>query len=132
MKITKQGTIKLNKNDLRTGNFIWSKEKSHIVVQDINTLFKLRISRNIACGQVLELQFDDKKTEWLHVYVSIMLGVCCTVPDNEYLEGLISLAEKCTERNKNIYYKEGETDDEALQRVKEVQEAVETIQNATE
>lgn len=132
MKITKQGTIKLNKNDLRTGNFVWSKEKSHIVVQDINTLFKLRISKNIAVGQLMEIAIDDKKTEWLHIYASIMFGVCCTVPDNEYLEELISLAEKCTERNKSIYYKEEETDEEALQRVKEVQEAVETIQNATE
>jgi len=132
MKITKQGTIKLNKNDLRTGNFVWSKEKSHIVVQDINTLFKLRISKNIAVGQLMEIAIDEKNTDWLHTYSAVIFQVLCTIPNKKYFEDILIVSNKCIDENKHLYYKEGETDDEALQRVKEVQEAVETIQNATE
>ena len=90
MKI-KDGKIKLEKNDIRVGNFVLSIEKQHIKVQDLNQCFVLRFHKRMPVGIWLDslIKRGDDGNDSLRTYIAVMWSVLSVVPDNDYLQVLV-------------------------------------------
>ena len=132
MKIL-NGKIKLDKRDIRVGNFVYTLEPDHIKIQDISLTITHRILRHIAKGQLLEMMLKDPKKyeNDLHNYATIMYNLLCAVPDVNFYEDLNKAVLSCVNRHKDIYgIKDDitpEADAKILQEEKEMHEAVEEI-----
>lgn len=132
MKIL-NGKVKLDKRDIRVGNFVYTKEPDHIKVQDISLTITHRINRHIAKGQLLEMMLEDSKKyeNDLRNYAVLMYNLLCTVPDASFYEDINTAVLSCINRHKDVYgIKEDITPDEdakILQEERELHEAVEDI-----
>ena len=132
MKIL-NGKIKLDKRDVRVGNFVYTIEPDHIKVQDISLTVTHRIHRGIAKSQLLEMMLEDpaRYKNDLHNYATLMYNLLCTVPDAKFYEDMNTAVLACINRHKDVYgIKEDITpaeDAKILQEEKELHEAVEEI-----
>lgn len=129
MKIL-NGKVKLDKRDVRIGNFVYTIEPDHIKIQDISLTITHRINRHIAKGQLLEMMLEDagKYKNDLHNYATLMYNFLCTVPDVTFYEDINKAVLDCINRHKDVYgIKEDITpaeDAKILQEEKELHEAV--------
>lgn len=124
MKII-NGNLKLDKRDVRVGNFVFTLEPNHIKVQDISLTVTHRISRNIARGQLLGmfLAEPEKYERDLRNYAALMFNLLCTVPDAEFYDDIYRASVRCVNRHKDIYgIKDDITEDEDAQIVREERE----------
>lgn len=137
MKILK-GKLKLEKSDVRVGNFVYTDEPDHIKVQDISLTVTHRISKHIAKGQLLSMWLEDpKKNEQnLRNYAALTYNLLCTVPDADFYNDIHGASLRCVNRHKDLYgLKEDITDEEDAKIVKEekeLHEAVEEIKSVVE
>lgn len=132
MKIL-NGKIKLDKRDIRVGNFVYTMEPEHIKVQDISLTITHRIHRGIAKAQLIEMMLEDPKKyqNELHNYATIMYNLLCTAPDATFYEDISKAVLDCVNRHKDVYgIKDNITPEEnaqILQEERELHEAVEDI-----
>lgn len=134
MKII-NGKLKLDKRDVRVGNFVFTLEPDYIKVQDISLTVTHRISRNIARGQLLGMLLaePEKYERDLRNYAALMFNLLCTVPDAEFYDDIYRASVRCVNRHKDIYgIKDDISEEEDAQIVreeKELHEAVEEIKS---
>ena len=97
MKVTRKGTVKLEKGEVRIGNFFVKDEDNHIKLQDLNGVFSHRVHKNMAIGIWLSnmLQGGQKDPAYLDsikTYIGAMWSMFSVVPDNEFITDGIALA----------------------------------------
>lgn len=133
MKIS-NGKVKLEKGDVRVGNFVYHPEPNHIKMTDINGFVSFRVSTFSAQGAFLQLLLKEKDNKVLNNYAAVMFNVLGVIPDNDYLLAINTAAEECLKRHKSLYgikdevTEETETEDmaaaEALDGIKDIEELV--------
>lgn len=102
MKV-KKGKVKLEKGDRRVGNFVYSREKAHVKLQDIGGLFSFRVGEQLLAGQMLMSVLDDGGENFLGNYAAVMYNTICCVPDVEFLTALQGAVRDCLNRHKDLY-----------------------------
>ena len=142
MKVSKKGRLKIERRDYRQGNFVFTKEESHIKVQDINSTVSFRINTNVVAGRMLGIMIDNAKdgdknsSQYLENYVVMMYNLLCSVHDVELMQAVMDATIACINRHKEVYgIKEDiskEEDDGILEDVKGVAEAEEELRKEVE
>lgn len=138
MKVTKNGVLKLGAKDTRVGNFVFTEEPDHVKVQDINTVFFVRVSKRMAVGIWLTniLGMGEKGHDTLKTWASTLWSVLSPAPDNEYIQDLLKAADSALNRHPEWYgiKKDAteEEDAEAAQEVREMTEFEKEVKNLAE
>lgn len=137
MKTTKDGKVKLEKGEVRVGNFFFRDEgeNEHIRVTDLNSCFTIRVLKRMPLGIWLDNMMDLSRTdvkgsETLKTWAAVMWSLLAVVPDDQFVKELIKSTEDALNRHPDWYgYDKDADDDEAIQDVKEMKEFEEEIRN---
>ena len=142
MKIKKDGTVKLEKEEIRVGNFFVRREENHMKLTDLNGVFSFRASRMIPVGIWLEniwaraVNGEEVALSTLKTYIATMWSVFSVAPDDDYIGGLLEVAQDALGRHPDWYgiKKEAtdEEDAEVLQEVKEMKEFEDDLRKLAE
>lgn len=131
MKVGKDGTIKLAKNERQFGNFILKNEEFYVKVMDINSQISHRVSKLLNIGKFLEMAYKEKGNENIHAYIALVWMFSNVIPDVDFARDVNAACVACINRHKDLYgLKEDistEEDAEILQEAKEVYEAIEDL-----
>lgn len=131
MKVSKDGTIKLAKNERQIGNFILKNEEHYMKVTDINSQMSHRVSKLLNIGRFLEMGYKEKSNENIHVYMALLWMFSNVIPDVEFAKDINNACVVCINRHKEFYgIKEDistEEDTEILREAKETYDAVEKL-----
>lgn len=136
MKVTKEGKVRLEKGEVRLGNFFIRDEGEDkpIKVVDLNGCFSIRVSKRMPLGIWLTniMEMGEKGHETLRTWIATMWAVLSMVPDQEFVEGLVKTADACLERHPDWYGgRKGEATEEedaaALEEVKNLNEFEEDV-----
>ena len=125
---SKTGTVKLEPDEIRVGNFFVKRERYHIKIQDLNGVFSFRANRRMAVGIWLENMWDAARTDegavnTLKTYIATMWSVYSVVPDNDYVKDALAMAHAALDRHPDWYgIKKDATPEEDADALKEVQE----------
>jgi len=137
MKRKNKNKVKVQKGDVRVGNFIFHNEAHFIKLSDINSLFNLRISKDTIPGRLLQggmdggKKGDEVRENYLHNYAAVMFNTLLCVPDNDFLAALNTAVLSSVDRHKDIYgYGEDVTDEEDAKILAEEKEYYEAIEGA--
>ena len=132
MKINKDGKIKLEKDEIRVGNFFAKRESGHIRLTDIHGVFSVRFSTRIPAGAWLDALMLGKGTEEsLKAYVATLWSALSVVPDQAFLDSLFRAVKDCLERHRDWYgaAEGGDAEDaKALAQVEEFMAAKEDME----
>lgn len=137
MKVSKDGKVKLEKGEVRIGNFFIKDEgeNEHIRAVDLNSCFTVRVDKNMPLGIWLDnvLKMGDAGHETIKAWCSTMWAVLSVAPDQEYIVGLVEAADASLKRHPDWYgYNLTDDDaenDKAAQEVKEIKDFEEEIRN---
>lgn len=137
MKVTKEGNVKLEKGEVRVGNFFFRDEgeNEHIRVTDLNSCFTIRVLKRMPLGIWLDNMMDLSRTDvkggdTLKTWAAVMWSLLAVVPDDQFVKELIKSTEDALNRHPDWYgYDKDADDDEAIQDVKEMKEFEEEIRN---
>lgn len=131
MKTTKDGKLKLSKDERQIGNFVFKKESEHIKITDINSNLSHRVAKALNIGRMLEMALKDKQNTWLHNYASMVWNFSNIVTDEQFFLDIDKACVDCVNRHKEFYgIKEDITTDadkEILEESKEVYESIEEL-----
>lgn len=131
MKVSKDGTIKLAKNERQFGNFILKNEEFYMKVTDIQSQMSHRVSKLLNIGRFLEMGHKEKSNENIHVYMALLWMFSNVIPDVEFAKDINNACIACINRHKDFYgIKEDistEEDAEILREAKETYDAVEKL-----
>lgn len=137
MKI-KDGKIKLDKRDVRVGNFIFTREPEHIKVQDISGMVSCRYHMGGLKWKYLNLLLEEsqKNFKFLQNEAVLMSNFLLVVPDMEFYEEVNKAIIDCINRHPNFYdIKEDisqKEDDKILTEEKTLYEAMEEVKEKTD
>lgn len=133
MKLTKQGKIRLEKGEIRIGNFFVRDEgdNEHIRLSDLNSCFTLRVWKRMPVGIWLDnmLKSCDGGKDSLKTYIAMMWSVMAVAPDNEFVTDMLKCAESALKRHPDWY---GSKDDATQEEDKEAQEEVDGMMSLEE
>ena len=136
MKVNKKGEPKLEKGEVRIGNFFVKEEPEHIKIQDLNTVFTHRIRKETAIGIWVGnmLKQGEGGLASLRTYIGTLWSVFSPAPDNEFIEALLKDTSECIHRHPEWYGgKKEEVSDEEDQKIieeqREMAEFVEQVKN---
>ena len=131
MKVTKDGKLKLSKDERQIGSFIWKNEAEHIKICDINSQMTHRISKNLNIGRMMEMALKERQDNWLVNYAAMVWLFSNIVTDEQFFHDIDKACIDCVNRHKDFYgVKEDipiEEDAEILQESKGVYEAIEEM-----
>ena len=131
MKVTKDGKLKLSKDERQIGSFIWKNEAEHIKICDINSQMTHRISKNLNIGRMMEMALDERQDNWLVNYAAMVWLFSNIVTDELFFMDIDKACVACVNRHKEFYgIKEDitpEADKEILEESKEVYGAIEEL-----
>ena len=127
MKVTKSGKAKLEKGEIRVGNFFIKEEESHIKVQDLNSVFSHRVDKRMPIGIWLSnmLSLGDGGMTSIKTYIAAMWSLFSVVPDNEFIDDVLKTAHSCLDRHKDWYNVRERTE-------KDDEKAIEEVRGMTE
>lgn len=128
MKTTKDGKIKLEKGEVRIGNFFFRDEgeNEHIRVTDLNSCFTIRVLKRMPLGIWLDNMIDLSKVDvnggnTLKTWAAVMWSLLSVVPDDEFVKEIIRSTEDALNRHPEWYgYDKNGDDEEAIQDMKEM------------
>ena len=135
MKVTKDGKVKLEKGEVRTGNFIVRDEgeNKHIKVLDLNSCFTIRVDKSMPLGVWLDNMLGENGLNTIRTWCSAMWAVLSVAPDQEYVVGLVNAADANLKRHPDWYGYEPTDDDEANEQaareVKEMKDFEDEVRN---
>lgn len=137
MKVTKDGKVKLEKGEVRIGNFFVRDEgeNEHIKVVDLNSCFTIRVGKRMPLGIWLDnmLKLGDKGLETVRTWCSAMWAVLSVAPDQEYVESIVGAADANLKRHPDWYGYDMTDDDDAntaaAEEVREMKEFEEEVKN---
>lgn len=129
MKVTKNGKVKLEKDEIRVGNFFIRREEDHMKIMDLGSVFTHRVSRVIPVGIWLEAMWaramnaDESAVSTLRAYIGTMWSVFSVAPDDGYIKDALAMAQSALERHPEWYgVKKDATDEEDAEAAKSVEE----------
>lgn len=132
MKVGKDGSVKLEKGEVRIGNFFVKLENDHIKIQDLNSCFSFRVWTRLPIGIWLSNMYDGAVSgskgavETLKVYISTMWSVFSVAPDDGYVKDALAMAQSALERHPDWYgVKNDATLEEESDALEEVRDMVE-------
>ena len=131
MRVTKDGKLRLSKDERRVGNFIFKNEENHIKIMDINSAMTHRVAKHLNIGRMLETALKEKRDNWLANYAAMTWLFSNIVTDEQFFLDIDKACVDCVNRHKDFYgIKEDiatEEDAEILQEAKETYEAIEEL-----
>lgn len=131
MKTTKDGKLKLSKDERQIGNFVWKNEENHIKICDINSQMTHRVAKHLNIGRMLEMALKEKKDQYLANYAAMTWLYSNIVTDEQFFLDIDKACVACVNRHKEFYgIKEDitpEQDKEILEESKEVYGAIEEL-----
>ena len=140
MRITKDGKVKLEKGEVRIGNFFFRDEgeNEHIKVTDLNSCFTIRVLKRMPIGIWLENVIEMSRTDevavnTLKTWVSVMWSLLSVVPDDDFVKEIIGATEAALKRHQDWYGYNPSDDDaenkDAPDEVREMKEFEEAVRN---
>jgi hypothetical protein len=131
MKTTKDGKLKLSKDERQIGNFIYKNEAEHIKICDINLQMTHRVAKHLNIGRMLEMALKERQDTYLANYAAMTWLFSNIVTDEQFFLDIDKACVDCVNRHKEFYgIKEDittEQDAEILQEAKETYEAIEEL-----
>ena len=131
MKTTKDGKLKLSKDERQIGNFVWKNEAEHIKITDINSNLSHRVSKQLNVGRMLEIALKEKHDNYLGNYAAMVWLFSNIVTDEQFFVDIDNACVACVNRHKDFYgIKEDitpERDKEILEEARETYEAIEEL-----
>lgn len=131
MKATKDGKLKLAKNERQINNFVFKNEEGYIKIGDINSQVTHRISKGVQMGLMLENALKDRADNFLHSYAALVYLFSNVVTDEQFFTDANKVCVDCINRHKEFYGIEeditAEKDNEILEEAREVYEALEDL-----
>lgn len=131
MKATKDGKLKLAKNERQINNFVFKNEDGYIKIGDINSQVTHRVSKGVQMGLMLENALKDKADNFLHSYAALVYLFSNVVTDEQFFTDANKVCVDCINRHKEFYGIEedltAEKDREILEEAREVYEAIEGL-----
>jgi hypothetical protein len=131
MKTTKDGKLKLSKDERQIGNFVFKNEPEYIKICDINSQITHRVAKHLNIGRFLEMGLKEKDDNSLANYATLLWLFSNILPDVEFVNDIDKACGACVNRHKEFYgIKEDitpEQDKEILEESKEVYEAIEEL-----
>lgn len=131
MKVTKDGNLKLSKDERQYGNFIFKNEAEHIKICDINSNLTHRVSKQLNIGQMMTIALKDKQTVWLEDYAALLWLFSNIVTDEQFFVDIDKACNDCANRHPELYGIEPniskKDDDEILRLSEDVYNAVEEM-----
>jgi DNA-binding cell septation regulator SpoVG len=136
MKVSKDGKMKLAKNERQIGNFILKNEEHYIKIQDINSQITHRVSKLLNIGRFLEMAYKERSNENIHAYIAMMWNFSSIIPDVDFVRGINEACVACVNRHKEFYGIEEdistEEDSEILREAEEVYNEIEELKKEAE
>ena len=133
MKTTKDGKLKLSKDERQIGNFVFKNEAEHIKICDINSAMTHRVAKHLNIGRMLEMALKEKKDQYLANYAAMLWNFSNIVTDEQFFLDIDKACVGCVNRHKDFYgIKDDittEQDAEILQEAKETYEAIEELKD---
>ena len=131
MKTTKDGKLKLSKDERQIGNFVYKNEPEYIKICDINSQMTHRVAKHLNIGRMLEMALKEKKDQYLANYAAMTWLYSNIVTDEQFFLDIDKACVACVNRHKEFYgIKEDitpEQDKEMLQEAKDAYEAIEEL-----
>ena len=131
MRVSKDGKLKLSKDERQIGSFIWKNEAEYIKICDINSQMTHRISKSLNIGRMMEMALKDRQDNWLANYAAMVWLFSNIVTDEQFFHDIDKACIDCVNRHKDFCgIKEDipvEEDAEILQESKEIYEAIEEM-----
>ena len=131
MKTTKDGKLKLSKDERQIGNFIYKNEPEYIKICDINSQMTHRVAKHLNIGRMLEMALKEKQDNYLANYAAMTWLFSNIVTDEQFFLDIDKACVDCVNRHKDFYgIKEDitpEQDKEILEESKEVYDAIEEL-----
>jgi hypothetical protein len=131
MKVTKDGKLKLARNERQIGNFVFKNEDEHIKISDISSQMTHRISKGVLLGKQLEMAYGQRADEYLHNYAALLFLFSNVVTDEQFFVDINRVCVDTVNRHKEFYGIEeditAEKDNEILEEAREVYEAIEEL-----
>lgn len=131
MRVSKDGKLKLSKDERRYGNFIYKNEEEYIKICDINSQVTHRVAKHLNIGRMLEIALKEKNEGWLNNYAAMVWLFSNIVTDEQFFLDIDKACVDCVNRHKEFYGIEEEIsqekDKEILDETKEVHEAIEEL-----
>ena len=132
MKVSKDGKLKLPKDERQVGSFVYKDEPEHVKIMDINSSMSVRLPKTaFMSGRLLDMQLKRKETVFLHNYAAMCYNLLGVLPDEEFMVEVNNAATARVNRHKEFYgIKEditSEQDKEILEESKKVYEAIEEL-----
>lgn len=131
MKTTKDGKLKLSKDERQVGNFVYKNEPEYIKICDINSQMTHRVAKHLNIGRMLEMALKEKQDNYLANYAAMTWLYSNIVTDEQFFLDIDKACVACVNRHKEFYgIKEDitpEQDEEILEESKEVYEAIEEL-----
>jgi len=128
---SKNGKVKLEKGEVRIGNYFVKAEPEFIKIQDLNCVFTHRIGKKTAVGIWVTnmLKQGDGGEKSLLTYIGTLWSVFSPAPDNEYVEALLNAASECLNRHPDWYgIKTDVTDEEDAKIIEEERDLAEFVE----
>ena len=125
MKKLANGEVRLAKNERRIGNFLVKEEPGHMKLTDLGGVMSFRVSKKMPVGVWLYNLYkrkDDSAEDTLKVFVSTVWSTLSVVPDDEYIQLLLTSSRACLERHKEWYGMKDVTDEEDAKIIEEEKE----------
>ena len=136
MRATKDGKLKLAKNERQIGNFVIKNEEEYMKICDINSQITHRVSKGVHVGRMLETAWKERSNDYLHTYASIVYLFSNVITDEQFFLDINKVCIDCINRHKDFYGIEeditAEKDKEILEEAREVYEAVEELKKEEE
>lgn len=131
MRVSKDGKLKLSKDERQYGNFEFKNEQEYVKISDINSNLTHRVSKSLNIGQMLSIALKEKHTNWLENYASMVWMFSNIVTDEQFFLDIDKVCGDCINRHPELYGIKKEIsekeDAEILQEAKEVYEAIEEL-----
>lgn len=131
MRTTKDGKLKLSKDERQIGSFVYKDEPEYIKICDINSQMTHRVAKHLNIGRMLEMALKEKKDQYLANYAAMTWLYSNIVTDEQFFLDIDKACVDCVNRHKDFYgIKEDitpEADNEILEESKEVYDAIEEL-----
>lgn len=126
MKITKDGKLKLARNDIQLGNFVATLGETAVRLSDISQMVRITISRRTTNGQYLELCFNEEQYRTgLEHEARLAFYLFAVAKDAECMSDILKALDACVARHPDVYGKQDGTDEEHEEATREVREMTE-------
>ena len=131
MKTTKEGKLKLSKDERQIGSFVWKNEENYIKICDINSQMTHRVAKHLNIGRMLEMALKERKDQYLANYAAMTWLFSNIVTDEQFFLDIDKACVDCVNRHKEFYGIEDditpERDKEIIQEAKDTYEAIEEL-----